>query len=95
MALDQAAARRRPYAFIAENRLIFVVRAMCRMLSVHPTGFYAWLREPFCQRALEDQRQTVLLKQAWDESGAVSDTENCTMICVLWVRASAPTGHCV
>ena len=45
--------------------------AMCRMLAVHPSGFYAWLREPFCQRALEDQRQTVLLKQTWDDSGEV------------------------
>lgn len=41
------------------------------MLAVHPSGFYAWLREPFSQRALEDQRQTVLLKQAWDDSGEV------------------------
>ena len=59
------------YAFIAEHRPIFAVRAMCRMLLVHPSGFYAWLREPFCHRALEDQRQTVLLKQAWDDSGEV------------------------
>ena len=28
------------------------VRAVCRLLSVHPSGFYAWLREAFCQRAL-------------------------------------------
>ena len=56
------------YAVIAENRLVFAVRAMCRMLAVHPSGFYAWLREPFCQRALEDQRQTKLMEQAWDDS---------------------------
>jgi putative transposase len=59
------------YAFIAEHRPIFVVRALCRVLAVHPNGFYAWVREPFCQHPREDQRQTVLLKQAWDGSGEV------------------------
>jgi putative transposase len=32
---------------------------MRRMLLVHPSGFYAWLREPVSQRALEDQLQGV------------------------------------
>ena len=57
------------YAFIAENRLMFAVNSMCRMLTVHPRGFYEWLREPFSQRALEDQRVTLLLKTAWEDSG--------------------------
>ena len=57
--------------FIAENRVVCAVRAMCRMLAVHPGGLYAWLGEPFCQRALEGQRQTVLLKRAWDDRGDV------------------------
>ncbi|EEW25213.1 integrase catalytic region [Rhodobacter ferrooxidans] len=52
------------YAFIAENRLTFAVRAMCRTLLVHPSGFYALLRVLLSQRALEDQRQTKLLKKA-------------------------------
>ena len=41
------------------------------MLLVHPSGFYAWLREPFSQRSLEDQRQTKLMEQARDDSGKV------------------------
>ncbi len=41
------------------------------MLLVHPNGFYAWLREPLSPRALEDQRQTKLIKTAWEESGEV------------------------
>jgi putative transposase len=44
---------------------------MCNMLTVHPSGFYAWLKRPFSKRALEDTRQTELLKEAWEDSGKV------------------------
>ena len=59
------------YAFIEGHHQQFSVRRMCNMFSVHPSGFYAWLKQPFCKRALEDQRQTELLKRAWEESGKV------------------------
>jgi putative transposase len=59
------------YAFIEGHHKQFSVRRMCNMLSVHPSGFYAWLKQPFCKRHLEDQRQTGLLKKAWEESGKV------------------------
>ena len=59
------------YAFIALHRLQFSVRTMCRMLMVHPSGFYAWLKAPMSNRVREDKRQTDLLKKAWDESGKV------------------------
>lgn len=49
----------------------FRIRTMCRMLHVHPSGFYAWLRQPFSKRGAEDQRQTALLRQAWQDSGKV------------------------
>lgn len=59
------------YAFIKEHHPTFTVRIMCRMLCVHPSGFYAWLKQPFSKRAVKDKRQTGLLKDAWDESGNV------------------------
>ena len=59
------------YAFIEAHRTEFSVRSMCRVLAVHFSGFYAWLKEPLSQRALEDARQIELVKQAWKDSGKV------------------------
>lgn len=59
------------YAFVAEHRGQFSVRAMCRCLRIQPSGFYAWLKAPLSKRAREDERQTELLKAAWAESGKV------------------------
>jgi len=39
------------------------------MFCVHPSGFYAWLKKPFNKRAIEDNRQTKLIKDAWEDSG--------------------------
>ncbi len=59
------------YAFVATHRPLFSVRAMCRCLRIHPSGFYAWLKNPFSKRAIEDKRQTKLLDDAWKDSGKV------------------------
>lgn len=59
------------YAFIAEHRQQFTVRAMCRCLRIRPSGFYAWLKNPLSTRAKEDVRQTELISKAWKESGKV------------------------
>jgi putative transposase len=59
------------YAFIDDHRIEFSVRSQCRMLQVHFSGFYAWLKNPLSNRAKEDVRQTELIKQAWEDSGKV------------------------
>ena len=59
------------YAFVAKHRPLFSVRAMCRCLRIHPSGFYAWLKNPLSERAKEDKRQTKLIQQAWEDSGKV------------------------
>ena len=59
------------YAFIQAHREEFDVRVMCRMLRIHVSGFYAWLREPMCTRAKEDARQTALVREALSDSGKV------------------------
>ena len=53
------------YAFIDAHRQQHPVRVLGKMLSVHPSGFYAWVKEPLSQRAQEDRRQTKLVKKAW------------------------------
>ena len=53
------------YAFVAEHRVLFSVRAMCRCLRIQPSGFNASLKSPLSRRAKEDARQT------WEESGKV------------------------
>lgn len=59
------------YAFVAEPRGHFSVRAMCRCLRIQPSGFYAWLQAPLRACAQQDRRQTELLRNAWTESGKV------------------------
>ena len=58
-------------AFIEAHRPEFLVRSMCRMLMVHFSGFYTWLKEPLSSRRHEDVQQTELIQQAWTDSGKV------------------------
>ena len=49
----------------------FSIAAMCRVLRIHRSGYYAWCRAPESARAREDRRLGGLVKQAWLESGCV------------------------
>ncbi|HDC2221362.1 TPA: IS3 family transposase [Salmonella enterica] len=59
------------YAFIRGNTHCWPVRLLCRVLDVHPSGFYAWLQQPHSQREQANQMLTGQIKQFWLESGCV------------------------
>ncbi|MDC0728531.1 IS3 family transposase [Phytobacter diazotrophicus] len=59
------------YAFIRDNTCCWPVRLLCRVLDVHPSGFYSWLQQPHSQRHQADRRLTGQIKQFWLESGCV------------------------
>ena len=42
---------RATYEFIKANRATFSVQAMCRVLGVAPSGYYAWCTHPISNRA--------------------------------------------
>jgi putative transposase len=41
------------------------------LLDLHPSGYYAWIKQPQSRRASANVRLTGLIKQFWLESGAV------------------------
>lgn len=59
------------YAFMRMHALEFRLCAMCRVLGVHRSGYYAWLRAPTSPRHREDQRLLGLAKHHWLASGGV------------------------
>lgn len=44
---------------------------LCKLLDVHPSGYYAWQKQPKSQRTKANERLTGLIKQFWLESGGV------------------------
>jgi len=59
------------YAFIQAHEDQYPVRTLCRMMSVHRSGYYAWRKQPHSPRQAENARLVGLIKQAWLESGCV------------------------
>jgi len=62
---------RRVYAFIKANSRQHDVRALCRLLEVAASGYYAWLREPVSSRAQEDARLLRLIRASFIASHGI------------------------
>ena len=62
---------RRKYEFIKANRKKYNTRMMCRLLDVAPSGYYAWLKKPSSDRAIEDKRLLKLIRASFAASQGV------------------------
>ena len=59
------------YAFIRSEACNHALRRLCKMMAVHPSGYYAWRITPESKRTIEDRRLLGPIKQSWLESGGV------------------------
>ncbi|WP_096040827.1 IS3 family transposase [Pseudoalteromonas issachenkonii] len=57
------------YGFIRDHQDEFSITTMCRLFKLHRSGFYAWLKKPLSDRALEDNRLLKLIKEFYVASG--------------------------
>jgi putative transposase len=57
--------------FIEAHASQYPVRRLCHVLSVHPSGYYAWRANPLSSRAIEDKRLLGHIRHSWLESGSV------------------------
>ena len=56
---------RKTYEFIKAHRATFSVQALCRVLDVAASGYYAWLQQPLSNRAQEDARLLRLIQASF------------------------------
>lgn len=62
---------RATYGFIKAHRDTFSVQALCRVLGVAPSGYYAWLQQPLSHRAQEDARLLRLIRASFIASQGI------------------------
>jgi putative transposase len=56
---------------VAAHRREFRLTAMCRLLRVHRSGFYAWMKTPQSRRAIEDERILRKIRTSYQASEGV------------------------
>jgi len=56
---------------VKANQAEYPIRAMCRVLGLSPSGYYAWLKRPPSARALRDEELKARIKAIYTENRSV------------------------
>jgi len=56
------------YKFIDQHRFEFRVKKMCQVFKVSRSGYYAWLKRPKSNRAIENEKLLKEIKRVYKES---------------------------
>ena len=59
------------YAFIQAHRDEFRLSSMCRVLKVHRSGYYAWLKTPLSPRSIVNQSLSKQIRHFYDLSNGI------------------------
>ena len=59
------------FAFVDQERALYDVTVLCRLLKVSRSGFYAWLTRPVSKRALADEVLTEQIRTAFTTNRSI------------------------
>ena len=90
------------YAFIHREQLPYPIRLQCRVLGVHPSGYYAWQQKQRTgtrgKRASENERLLAAIQEIHIETkacyGAPRVTAALRKRCVAWTCRTAHESQC-
>ena len=83
---------RTTYEFIKAHRAEYSVQALCRVLDVAPSGYYAWLKHRLSRRGQEDARLLRLIRASFIASQGIYGAPRSSWTSVRLERHAASTG---
>jgi putative transposase len=82
---------RRQYAFIEAHRSKHSVQAMCRLLGVAPSGYYAWLAQRMSDHAKQAARLLRLIRASFTASQGIYGHRESSWTCARPAKDVAST----
>ncbi|GEM_PF-3525663 len=80
------------YEFVKQHEQKHSMRRMCKVMQVHPSGYYAWKTQPQSLQAKGDQRLLACSSKGRWRAAASTVTASWHWICSIWESVAASIG---